>query len=100
MVIVGGGLSGLTAAVYLARRAVPTVIVNDANELGGRARTVNKDGFHFNFGPHRLFGRGAAIAGFRELGIRLRSAERGPNGGLAVCCGRTHTLPVGQSLQG
>jgi len=96
VVIVGGGLSGLTAAVYLARRAIPTVIVNDANELGGRARTVDKDGFRFNFGPHRLFGRGAAVAGFRELGIRLRSAARGPNGGLAICRGRTYTLPVGQ----
>jgi phytoene dehydrogenase-like protein len=94
-VVIGGGLSGLIAAAYLARYHIPTLLLHEATELGGRARTLSRNGFYFNFGPHRLFGDGAAVAGFRELGIRLPAAERGPNGGFAICHGRTHTLPVG-----
>ena len=83
------------AAAYLGRRHVPTLVLNDTGALGGRAWTFTRDGFHFNFGPHRLFGGGAAVAGFRELGIPINAAARGPNGGLAICHGRAHTLPLG-----
>ena len=83
------------AAAYLGRRHVPTLVINDTDALGGRAWTFTRDGFHFNFGPHRLFGGGAAVAGLRELGIPINAAARGPNGGLAICHGRAHTLPLG-----
>lgn len=95
VVIVGGGLSGLTAAVQLGRLGVATVVCDTRPELGGRARTARRDDFHLNYGPHRLFARGAGVTALRQLDIPIDAASRGSNGGLAVCRGRVYTLPVG-----
>jgi len=95
VVIVGGGLAGLAAAAELGRARVPAVLFNDAVDLGGRARTECRAGFRLNLGPHRLYERGAAVAGLRQLDVAIDSAARGPNGGVAIRGGVTHTLPVG-----
>ena len=95
VIIVGGGLAGLAAAVHLGRAGVRSALFHDSTELGGRARTECRAGFHFNFGPHRLYERGAAVTGLRALEVTIDGAPRGPNGGLAICDGVTHTLPVG-----
>jgi phytoene dehydrogenase-like protein len=95
VVIVGGGLSGLTAAVQLGRLRVPALVCDERTELGGRARTARQGQFHLNYGPHRLYARGAAVAALRQLDIAIDAAPRGPNGGLAVWHGRAYTLPVG-----
>jgi len=95
VVIVGGGLSGLAAAVQLGRSGFPTLLFDDATEPGGRAKTDRRDGFHLNYGAHRLYEMGAAVKVLRELGVVIDAARRGPNGGLAVCRGRGYTLPVG-----
>jgi phytoene dehydrogenase-like protein len=95
VVIVGGGLSGLTAAVQLARLGVSAALFDDATELGGRAKTNCRDGFHLNYGPHRLYEGGPAVRALRELNVKLDAAPRGPNGGFAVWRGRKFTLPVG-----
>jgi phytoene dehydrogenase-like protein len=95
VVVVGGGLAGLTAALRLGRAGIPAMLFHDAAQLGGRARTDCRSGFHLNFGPHRLYERGAAVQGLRTLGVAVESAPRGPNGGFAIRGGVTHTLPVG-----
>jgi phytoene dehydrogenase-like protein len=95
VVIVGGGLSGLAAAVQLGRSGIPALLFDDAEELGGRARTTCRDGFHLNYGPHRLFERGAALNTLRRLGVTIDGAPRGANGGFAVWHGRRYTPPVG-----
>src|SRR5262245_17555966 len=66
-----------------------------AYEIGGRARTACREGFHLNFGPHRLYERGAAVIHLRGLGVAIDGAPRGPNGGFAIWRGAKHTLPVG-----
>lgn len=95
VVVVGGGLAGLVATLQLGRAGIPAVLFHDAAVLGGRARTDCRSGFHLNFGPHRLYERGAAIAGLRALKVAVDGAPRGPNGGLAIRGGHKHTLPVG-----
>jgi phytoene dehydrogenase-like protein len=95
VVIVGGGLAGLAAAVQLGRLNVPAVLYEEGDRIGGRARTDCREGFELNLGPHRLYERGAAVAGLRALGLRINSASRGPNGGFAIWRGAKHTLPVG-----
>ena len=95
MVIVGGGLSGLAAAVQLGRLGVSAVLYEDADHIGGRAHTECREGFHMNFGPHRLYERGAAVVGLRALGVPIDCAPRRPSGGFAIWRGGKHTLPVG-----
>ena len=42
VVVVGGGLAGLTAAWYCARRGLPTALLEAEGILGGQVATVNK----------------------------------------------------------
>jgi phytoene dehydrogenase-like protein len=69
--IVGGGISGLTAAVYLAKAGLSVVVFEKGKELGGRAQTVNKNGALFNLGGHALYRGGAAEKILQELEINV-----------------------------
>ena len=95
VVIVGGGLSGLSTAVHLGRSGIPAVLFDEAPEIRGRARTHRCRGFYMSYGPHRLYEGGAAVRALRTLGVPIDGAPRGPNGGIAVWRGQRFTLPVG-----
>src|SRR6476646_4034092 len=59
VVIVGGGLAGLSAAAYLARGGAAVTLFEKAAHLGGRAATQVYDGYYFNRGVHALYCGGA-----------------------------------------
>jgi phytoene dehydrogenase-like protein len=69
MVIVGGGLAGLSAACYLARAGARVTLLEKASQLGGRASTQRHAGFSFNLGAHALYTGGAASRVLTELGV-------------------------------
>src|SRR5918999_5180947 len=69
VVVVGGGMAGLTAACYLARAGVGVTVFEKAPYLGGRAATLEAEGFLFNLGGHALYTGGAASRVFEELGV-------------------------------
>ena len=54
--VVGGGWSGLAAAVTLAERGVPVTVFEASRSLGGRARRVSVDGVDLDNGQHILIG--------------------------------------------
>jgi phytoene dehydrogenase-like protein len=93
VVIVGGGLAGLAASVYLARGGATVALFEKSSAPGGRARTRAHEGYLFNLGPHALFRAGEAYAALKELGVSV--AGRTPPGGYALRRGRRHTLPLG-----
>ena len=70
VIIIGGGLAGLTTATLLARsgKAV-TLFEQSSKEIGGRARTAEIDGFYFNQGPHALYLTDASDSILKEIGI-------------------------------
>lgn len=49
--IIGSGFSGLSAACYLAQQGYSVTIFEKNEEVGGRARMFEKNGFKFDMGP-------------------------------------------------
>ena len=64
IVIVGGGVAGLTCAVRLAEAGQPCLVLEREPEVGGLLRSITLDGIVFDLGPHVLFldGSGAGEA--------------------------------------
>lgn len=71
--IVGGGIAGLTCAIYAAKAGKRTILLELQKQFGGRAITNKKQGVYFNLGSHALY-KGEAYEAFRELGLRLEGS--------------------------
>lgn len=69
IVIIGGGIAGLTAATFLARTGKSVTILERYSESGGRARTSLSNGFYLNQGPHAVYPAGPGVRILKELGI-------------------------------
>jgi phytoene dehydrogenase-like protein len=69
VVVVGGGIAGLTAACYLARAGAGVTLFEKAPKLGGRAASQSFEGFRFNRGIHALYTGGVTSQVLQELGI-------------------------------
>lgn len=95
VLIVGGGLAGLTAATFLARAGRSVKLFEKASSLGGRAATQTKNDFHFNLGPHALYRASHAKKILDELGIAFSGNMPNASGGFAIAQGKKHTLPGG-----
>ena len=91
VVVVGGGLAGLSAACYLARAGVSVTLFEKASELGGRAATQTYEGYSFNRGGHALYPGGAATRVLQELGIPY--SGHSPRANFALRQGKIYTYP-------
>ena len=78
IVVVGGGLAGLTAAAIAARSGVPVSLLERSGDVGGRARSTRHEGCLLNLGPHGLSVRGAGTRILEAVGVDLsgRSPQR------------------------
>lgn len=92
--VVGGGVAGLTAAIYAAKAGKRTILIEKQERLGGRAITVKKKGAYFNLGGHALYHGGDAMATFRELGLSLQGKKPSIDG-YAIWKDQLLTLPAG-----
>ncbi|PWK16580.1 phytoene desaturase family protein [Tumebacillus permanentifrigoris] len=91
--IIGAGLAGLTAAVYLAQAGKQVLLLEHGSRLGGRAATDEQNGCFLNIGPHAVYKNGAGLQILHELGVAPSAGEL-KLGGRLVTEEKIHDLPL------
>lgn len=95
VVVIGGGIAGLTAATFIARSGKRVRLFEQSRALGGRAQTKEQGGFYLNIGPHALYRSGRGMEVLRELGIEPRGSVPSVSGAFAIKNNAKHTFPAG-----
>ncbi|ACT00764.1 protoporphyrinogen oxidase [Paenibacillus sp. JDR-2] len=107
IVVIGGGISGLSSAFYLQREAerqgkqVKLTIVDGAPVLGGKINTLQRDGFVIEKGPDSFLSRKLPIIELaKELGIENELTAQNENGKTSYIMkgGKLHPMPKGMVL--
>src|SRR5258707_6378361 len=94
VMIVGGGLSGLSAAAILARAGYAVTVFEKASVPGGYARSKQQGAFTFNLGAHAFYLGGAGEKLLSELGVRYRGAPPAFDKWLVLDGGKLHAWPT------
>ena len=61
MLVLGGGPAGLTAGYLLGKAGQNVVVVEAEGQVGGLAKTVERDGYRFDLGGHRFFTKSVEV---------------------------------------
>jgi phytoene dehydrogenase-like protein len=70
-VVVGGGVAGLTASIYLARAGQRVLLIEKNRNCGGLVNTFKRDGFYFDAGVRALLNAGIIFTMLKDLNIEL-----------------------------
>jgi len=101
VVIIGGGISGLAAALALEKRGVRYQLLEAGESFGGVIRTETRDGFVLEGGPDAMLAqKPEGIALCRELGLGERLIPTNPDERAVFVLHRRrlHPLPEGMML--
>lgn len=60
-IILGAGIAGLTAARELLRQGQRVTLIEKGREVGGLARTFEREGFRFDLGGHRFHSNNPSV---------------------------------------
>lgn len=97
VVIVGGGISGLSAAYTLYKRGLEVLVVEAAPEVGGAMRSsVTPEGYVLDWGPNTAATKDPRLwADFADLGLnaRLIAADRRGKRRYVLLNGRPEEIP-------
>ena len=77
--LIGGGITGLTAAFYLQRRGVPVTVYEASGQVGGVIQSLRRDGYLAEFGPNTILETSPKIAQLiRDAGLESRKLNPDP----------------------
>lgn len=71
VIVVGGGIAGLTAANYAAKSGLATLLIEKNDEVGGLLNSFRREGFLFDGGVRALESAGIIRPMLADLGIDL-----------------------------
>ncbi|MGQ0685474.1 protoporphyrinogen oxidase [Bradyrhizobium sp.] len=97
VVVLGAGLSGLTAAHRLQTLGLDVLVLDRRSYAGGRAHTEHIDGFLMEHGPTSMVGPASAVEQLiADLDLSGERVERGlgVRNRYLVRDGRLHALPI------
>jgi protoporphyrinogen oxidase len=94
VVVLGAGLTGLSAAWHLAQRGVAATVLERCDRPGGACRTHEIDGFHFDLTGHLLhLARPESRGLLRRLGLGGAFRRHRRRAGVALA-GRVTPYPI------
>ncbi len=71
VIVVGGGIAGLTAAAYLSKKGKQVLLIEKNKECGGLVNSFSRNGFQFDAGVRALENAGIIFPMLKELDIEL-----------------------------
>jgi oxygen-dependent protoporphyrinogen oxidase len=93
--IVGGGITGLTAAFRLRRLKVPVVVYEASSRAGGVIQSVHRDGYLAEFGPNTILETSPVIASLvRDLGLEAERLYSDPRAQARFIVRHSRPVPV------
>ncbi len=97
IVVIGAGISGLTAAYLLSQRGLDVRIIEKKSEVGGSIESVNENGFLFDRGPNSALETTPLISKLvKELKLEdeLLYANKAANKRYILKNNQLHALPM------
>jgi len=80
--VIGGGITGLTAAFYLMQRGIPVTVYEASERVGGAIRSLRRDGYLAEFGPNTILETSPKITALvRDAGLEARRLDPDPKAG-------------------
>ena len=77
--IIGGGITGLTAAFYLKRKGIPVTVYEGSDRVGGVIQSLKRDGYLAEFGPNTILETSPKIGQLiRDAGLTQRRLDPDP----------------------
>jgi len=96
VVVIGAGLTGLSAAVRLRARGVGVTVLESSSQPGGPVRSEHDGGFLVEHGPNSMMTTDASVADFlQSLGLESDIVEPQAKKRFLVRKGRPLALPLG-----
>jgi len=77
--VIGGGITGLTAAFYLRRKNIPVTLYEASGRVGGVIQSLHKDGYIAEFGPNTILETSPKIGQLiRDANLESRKLDPDP----------------------
>jgi protoporphyrinogen/coproporphyrinogen III oxidase len=98
-VVVGAGISGLTAAYALKKSGITTILFEACSRPGGVVQSIQRDGFLVESGPQSFSGNAAIASLCHDLGLlnqRIFADPKAPR--YVLIDGQLQNVPMGPGL--
>ncbi|MDD4328197.1 MAG: FAD-dependent oxidoreductase, partial [Eubacteriales bacterium] len=83
VVVVGAGIAGITAACYLGRSGIRTLLLEKEDKPGGLVGSFIHEGFTFDSGIRAFENSGIVYPMLRDLGIDIHACKSTVSVGIA-----------------